>query len=322
MAQLGVKKMSLGDRVVEVPIYDPADCAYPVRRIAPADGVVGCLPVFPLGEGNLAFEERRFYHPTYGVMAYHDQPVLMTTLTSFEFSTSTLHSNWSTPYTTDQVGTESYSGALDGSRVAFVGRNTSTAGFWTVPAHNELPMYPAPGKRFAWHFRLTSWPYGSGAQTWFTFGGTTDIVGSNTDNTLYEVNLIEGGSIDSFRLRTRRVDSSGNVQELYTSASAYETHGGNRPKVTDDRWYCVLVDWYDATADGRTGVRARLYDTVLPDPEVDSPIQYGSFDTADYGGINPDGSGDIPQEPGRMGARQSGSGVDSRWDSWVMYPDR
>lgn len=238
-------------------------------------------------------------------------------LDSFEYGSSTLHSRYTVSGSTAQVGTASVSYAVDGSRVAFVGDGTSTASFHTVPAHGTLPEYPAPGTRFLWHFRLSNWE--SGAQTWFMFGGSTDFT-SSTDNTMYEVNIINDGSADTFRLRTRGTDGSGSVTDLYTSASAYESTGGN-PVLSEGTWYACVVDWFGSSHDGRTGVRGRLFDMTQPDPDTDSRIPYGYFDTVDFP-HNPDGSSVIPQQPGRMGARQSGSATVSRWDLWEMLPPR
>ena len=239
------------------------------------------------------------------------------TIDDFEYDTSTMHSRHTVSGTTGQVGTEAVGHAVEGDRVAFVARNTGTASFWSVPSHDTLPVYPEPGDRFVYHVRIHEEASG---QTWALFGGTSDDGSGATSNGQYEVRLIQDPTGDDNLQISCRPDGTSSP---FTVASSQSTHGtGRRPNFNTGTWYSVLVDWFDADLDGRTGVRARIYNTTMPDPDSDSIITWGSADTADYP-HNPDGSGDIPQAAGRIGARDSrGTAAFTQWDQFVRYPPR
>lgn len=229
----------------------------------------------------------------------------------FEYSQTTFDNNWSIVTGVGDIGTQSDVGAVDGDRVGYIDGGFNSG--WSLPQHGFLNAYPEPGDRFVCHVRINR--RAGGMQPWILFGGTSDNTSSTGDNDLYEINFIEpdDGTDDwTFRLRAR------NGTDPVEVVAADDN---NDTPIVADTWYGCLVDWYDATLDGRTGVRLRLYDTVMPDPETDTPLTGGDIDTVDYPNSE-DGSGLVPQEPGRIGIRHSSTNSHAQWDRFIKYPPR
>lgn len=228
----------------------------------------------------------------------------------YEYSNTTFQNNYSIVGGTGDIGVQFSNHPVDGQNVAYIRDGFRAA--WSLPAHGFLNYYPRPGDRFVFHLRMQT--IQDSIQPWFLFGGTSDDTSQVGNNDFYEVNFIENDGAGDWTFRLRARDGTNGAQTVADDDF-------NDPVLVEDQWYGCLVDWYDATLDGRTGVRLRLYDTTMPDPDTDSTLPGGDIDTADYANSE-DGSSLVPQEPGRVGIRCSTANHYIQWDRVITYPPR
>lgn len=148
-----------------------------------------------------------------------------------------------------------------------------------------------------WHIPESG---GNQWQTWDHWGGLTDRYPR------YQCEFIQSGT---FRVQVRT------GSDRYTVASNAES-GEPAVEWQMDNPYAIVRKWYSQSIDGRTGVRATLFNAdEFPFQAWARDGGYAAYDAGEFAPLDhitecksedhpgPDGSDDIPQEPGRYGLR-------------------
>lgn len=162
-----------------------------------------------------------------------------------------------------------------------------------------LNEYPMPGTEFGYvtRFEITGSPW----QLWYIFGGTGDRYPR------YQAEIIDDGT---YRVQVRDDDGS-----RYTIANDDDVGPFDWPSY-ELVWLVVVIVWYGPDDDA-DGIRTLLFEADdFPFTQWSSEAyDAGEFDAepiADVAwpyGTSPDGTDDVPQEPGRVGYRGSNNVV-------------
>ncbi|MFC6766023.1 hypothetical protein [Natrinema soli] len=215
-----------------------------------------------------------------------------------------------TPYTfwTQETGQVTEDAAFpSGAQQAWRQQSGRTLEGWASPQSSKpaLETWPQPGDTFSFRqrFNLT----GDGPwQTWVLFGGGDDR---------YPRYQFEIGNDVQPRIQVR--------PDRYDVATALESGYGTLDIVSGDM-LDVVVQWRSQAAHGNNGIRVLVFNGGdLPadltieswDAGEHSVTELVDMDSVDH--PNDDGSGVVPQEPGRLGFRGSNEVQADFGDVWL-----